>query len=400
MFWFTLWLAFGVSIAEAQVKQKLPAGKQLVVREVCQVDAPLEYMRNGMLSFDGKELIVVAPNKKLSLYNVKDLKERVVLASPLIVNAWSDSAMGGIFVMLVSENHAAEQAKKLGKRDQPFYDLLHFENETALADGKAKWKKEGVGREPAIQWICGAKLFCLRPFGNEDSNCILLDAAGNEVSNFKSPGIIYAGLDTLNDEIEVYYQPKSTPYSFIMRGVLDSKYEKVTRMQRALPSQFSNLSLTPMDMRVIRLRGLKSGDVRRFIEWTNQPLHSQHAEHENIGLDPIHVLALRRKDAGFPRWGERGVLSFAESPKDYSIVPSVPANTNNRNFPPIDRDFPPFVYRRSGELIVLHKDTDPFQPCVQDAVLSDDTWVVSLYQQSMVSKSQYVTTFSVCTLEN
>ncbi len=104
-----------------------------------------------------------------------------------------------------------------------------------------------------------------------------------------------------------------------------------------------------MDMRAIRLRGLKTGDVRRYIEWTNQPFYLQRRDQENAGLEPVHLASLKFSDALTTRWLELGVLSYAESASEYELVKSV----QKRPAENFISHFPPFLYRRSGELILL-----------------------------------------------
>lgn len=129
---------FIVEIADGPANKNSPAGKRLIVREVCKISDKENYRRNGSLTFDGKELIVVEPHKKISLYKVDDLSERVVSSNPMIVNAWSDSATGGVFVIMDSEKNGS---KDDGKRRLTFSDLLYFDNTKSLLNWQPKWKK-------------------------------------------------------------------------------------------------------------------------------------------------------------------------------------------------------------------------------------------------------------------
>jgi hypothetical protein len=81
-----------------------------------------------------------------------------------------------------------------------------------------------------------------------------------------------------------------------MRGVLDSDYKKITKIKKYLPSLFPPKWYMNQDTRSIRLRGLEPGDVRRYIDQSNQPSYLQRSDLANIGLETLHLESLRRSD--------------------------------------------------------------------------------------------------------
>ena len=391
---------YSVSGEDGPSDKNVPAGKQLIVREVCKINDSVRYLRNGSLTFDGKELIVVEPFKKLSLYNVTDLTERIISVNPLIAHAWSDSATGGVFVKMFSETDGVNEKSKGSLK---YFDLCHFGNTNDLVNWQPTWTKKrivwdtsrGTTKDVQIQWISGSQLFALHKLGHRNHEFTLLDVAGNEAGQFKLPGSVFGGFDSSEDGIEVYFLSNDKPRAYVMRGVLDSKHEKVKGIERMLQSQWPPNSHTFMDTRSIRLRGLKTGDVRRYIEWTNHPFFLQRRDQENAGLEPAHLASLKFSDALPTRFFELGVLSYAESDYEYELVKSVqkrPADT-------APSYFPPFLYRRSGELILIPNGPSHKLVYFVDAVLSDDTWVIVLgtYSTSAIG-GKFETTFSVCTL--
>jgi hypothetical protein len=199
------------------------------------------------------------------------------------------------------------------------------------------------------------------------------------------PGQFCVGFDTSEDGLEVYYEHGA----YLMRGILNSKKNKLVSSARMNPSAFRGMLASNYNGRHIRLRGLRQGDVRRSIEQGAEPTYNQHKDHEKIGLEPAHLESLKfytQKNGG-RRW-EFGWLSYAESPKEYEIVTARP----NVLFPNT-ADFPPFVYRRAGDLIML-----PMYRVV-DSVLSDETWVVSMMGERHVNRHVIETKFYVCTLK-
>jgi hypothetical protein len=370
------------------------------VREVCKINDAVRYLRNGTLTFDGKELIVVEPYKKLSLYNVTDLTERIISVNPLIATAWSDSATGAIFVKMFSEKNGVREESKGNLK---YFDLLHFANTNDLLNWKPTWTKKrivwdtgkGATKDVQIQWISGAKLFVLHKLGHRNDEFTLLDVAGNEVGEFKLPGSAFGGFDSSEEGIEVYFLSSDKPRAYVMRGVLDSKHEKIKGIERMLQSQWPPNSHSFMDTRAIRLRGLKTGDVRRYIEWTNHPFYLQRRDQENTGLEPAHLASLKFSDTLPTRSLELGVLAYTESASEYELVKSVQKRSVNNSI----WHFPPFLYRRSGELILLPVGQNNSPVLVVDAVLSDNTWAIVLATYSTSSLGgKYETTFSVCTL--
>ncbi len=382
-----------VTFADGPPSKNAPVGKRLIVREVCRISDKEQYRRNGSLTFDGKELIVVEPHKKLSLYKVNDLSECVVASNPMILNAWSDSATGGIFVLMDSDKTGS---KDEGKRRLTFSDLLYFVDINSMLDWNPKWTKKRIVRDSSkeqkeleIQWISGAQLFFMNRRASPEFTFI--DPEGKDAGGMKLPGLLYGGFDTSDEGIEVYFLSNDSPTPFVMRGIIDSKHEKFQRTERLFQSRFRAPFLHGVvDEREIRLRGLKSGDVRRYVEWTNQPTFWQRLDHENIGLEPAHLESLRRADtAGSPRSGEMGKLSYAESDTEYEIVMGRHAGSWR---------FPSFVYRRSGELIMLPVGPFPSPNHVADAVLSNDSWAVSLVSRANDGRGKIESTFFVCTL--
>ena len=218
-----------------------------------------------------------------------------------------------------------------------------------------------------------------------------IDPEGNDAGKMKLPGLLYGGFDTSDEGLEVYFLPSNSPRPYVMRGIVDSKHEKLQRTERLFQSQFRAPFLHGVvDEREIRLRGLKSGDVRRYVELTNQPTFWQRLDHENIGLEPAHLESLRRTDTtGSPRSGEMGKLSYAESESEYEIV------MGSRSGP---FRFPPFLYRRSSELIMLPEGPFSSPNQVVDAVLSNDSWAVSLVSRANDGRGKLESTFFVCTI--
>ncbi len=382
-----------VAVADGPANKNAPAGKQLVVREVCRISEKEYQRRNGSLTFDGRELIVVEPHKKLSLYKVSDLSERIISTNPLIVNAWSDSVTSGIFVTMESERNGS---KEEGKRSQTFSDLLYFDNTKSLLDWIPKWTKKRIVcdtskelKELEIQWISGAQLFFL----NRRASPVFtfIDGEGNEAGEIRLPGLLYGGFDTSDEGLEVYFLSSNSTRPYVMRGIIDSKHEKLQRTERLFESRFRAPFLhCVVDEREIRLRGLKSGDVRRYVEWTNQPTFWQRFDHDNIGLEPAHLEFLKRGDmAGSPRSFEMGKLSYAESDTEFEIVMGRLEGSFR---------FPPFIYRRSGDLIMLPVGPFSSPNHVADAVLSNDSWVVSLVRREPPVRGRVETTIFVCTL--
>ena len=371
-----------------------PGNKDYVIREVCTLGAAptlSETLQNGSLTFEGKELIIVDPYKKLSLYNVKDLSERIVSLNPLLITAWSDSVTGGIFVRM---NAQGNDEIEVGRKGRPrFFDLVYFENTNALVNWKPKWTtkieddfKKGL-RKPVLQWISGAQLFAI--YGTSlHPEVTLIDLSGNEVGKFQVPGPISGGIDTSDDGLEVFFLSRGTTEAYVMCGVVDAKYEKLKRVER-LYAIGSRMRLNPIGTREIRMRGLKPGDVRKFIELTSQPAYRHRYDLDNLKLEPAHLQSFRH---AFTHYIAMGKLSFAESPTEFEILPSgvFPQSSMDGFLPFLWR---PILYRRSDGFIML-----PERTHVIDAVLSDDSWVVSLSTSESVGISKRAVTYSVCTL--
>ena len=370
-----------------------PGNKDCIIREVCTLGAAPTLSatwQNGSLTFDGKELIVVDPYKKLSLYNVKDLSERIVSLNPLLITAWSDSVTGGIFVRMNAEGNENE----VGRKGKPrFFDLVYFENTNDLVNWKPKWTtkieddfKKGL-HKPVLQWISGAQLFAI--YGSSlRPEVTFIDLSGNEVGKIQVPGPISGGIDTSDDGLEVFFLSRGTPETYVMRGVVDAKYEKLKRVER-LSAVGSRMRLNPIGTREIRMRGLKPGDVRKFIELTSQPAYWQRHDLDNLKLEPAHLESLRHAFTGYITMGK---LSFAESPTEYEILPKgvEPRSSMDGFLPFLWR---PILYRRSDGFLML-----PQRSHVIDAVFSDDCWVVSLRTSESVGNSKEALTYSVCTL--
>lgn len=141
--------------------------------------------------------------------------------------------------------------------------------------------------------------------------------------------------------------------------------------------------------RALRLRGLRQGDVRKHFELGAEPTFSQHKDHEDLALDSTHLECLKSKTLrDGRRFGELGVLSYAESPNAFEIVMGV----SSPQLP--GPQFPPFVCRRSGDLVML-----PMYRVV-DAVLSGETWVVSMTDQNHLNRRDIECKFFVATLNN
>lgn len=379
----------------------LDGARKLIVREFCAFSGREQYRQNGSLSFDGKDLIVVVPGKKLSLFDVKDLKERVISENPLIDNAWSDSATGCVFVVMKSEKIGS---KDEGKRHLEFFDLLCFDNTNDLVNWKPNWarkrlprNKEKEGKDLQIQWIPGVQQFALfRTSAINDFS--FLDMKGNDVGKITLPGPVFGGFDTSDEGIEVYFVSNDRPTGFVTRGILNAKQEKLLRSNRLYPSPFRT-PFTHCDVtgREMRLRGLKQGDVRRFVELGNQSEHYQHKDHENIGLEPSHLESLKiASRSGNARINELGRLSYSESPTNFEVV----QGSASRLIPTAAVRLPPFVFRRSGELTLLPLSRGENCWFVVDAVLTDETWVVSMFADtSDGTKNGSKTTFAVCTLD-
>ena len=370
-----------------------PGNKDYVIREVCTLGAAptlSETLQNGSLTFEGKELIIVDPYKKLSLYNVKDLSERIVSLNPLLITAWSDSVTGGIFVRMNAKDNEIE----VGRKGKPrFFDVVYFENTNALVNWKPKWTtkieddfKKGL-RKPVLQWISGAQLFAI--YGTSlHPEVTLIDLSGNEVGKFQVPGPISGGIDTSDDGLEVFFLSRGTTEAYVMCGVVDAKYEKLKRVER-LYAIGSRMRLNPIGTREIRMRGLKPGDVRKFIELTSQPAYRHRHDLDNLKLEPAHLQSFRH---AFTHYITMGKLSFAESPTEFEILPSgvFPQSSMDGFLPFLWR---PILYRRSDGFTML-----PERTRVIDAVRSDDSWVVSLSTSESVGNSKRAVTYSVCTL--
>lgn len=200
----------------------LDGEKQLVVREVCKfTDREGHCYSNGSLTYDGKGLIVVQPHKKLSLYRVENLTERVISENPSIVNARSDAATGGIFVTMDSEKIGS---KDEGKRTLKFFDLLYFANTNELLNWKPKWTKKRIvinsekdGKELHTLWIPGVEQFALHRNGFTSNEFTFIDLDSNDVSTLKLPGPLFPGFDTSEEGVEAYY----VQGTHLMRGVLN-----------------------------------------------------------------------------------------------------------------------------------------------------------------------------------
>ena len=370
-----------------------PGNKDYIVREVCTLGAAptfSETWQNGSLTFDGKELIIVDPYKKLSLYNVKDLSERIVSLNPLLITAWSDSVTGGIFVRINAEDNENE----VGRKGRPrFFDLVYFENTNSLVNWKPKWTtkieddfKKGL-RKPVLQWISGAQLFAI--YGTSlQPEVTLIDLSGNEVGKFQVPGPISGGIDTSDDGLEVFFLSRGTTEVYVMCGVVDAKYEKLKRVER-LYALGSRMRLNPNGTREMRMRGLKPGDVRNFIELQSQPAYRHRHDLDDLKLEPAHLQSFRH---AFTQDLTMGKLSFAESPTEFEILPSgvFPQSSMDGFLPFLRR---PILYRRSDGFTML-----PERTHVIDAVLSDDSWVVSLSRSESVGISKRAVTYSVCSL--
>ena len=364
--------------------------KGYVIREVCSIGVPSSTVsaewQNGSLTFDGEQLIVVDPYKKLSLYSVKDLSERIVYSSPLLLAAWSDSVTGGVFVRM------KENATIGRKGPVKAYDLLYFEDTDRLVNWTPKWSI-GIAEDQmnghdgiAIQWISGSQLFaiydpCLRP------TVLFVNLSGNVIGEIKVPGPILGGIDTCDEGLELFFLSRDTREVSVMRGVVDAKYEKlrtIGKFANAYPYHFMTGGT-----REIRLRGLKQGDVRKFVELTSQPTYWQRNDMLTLGLTPAQLDAMKYTFSGYKTLAK---LSFAESPTNYEISPVGMAPRRHAD-PSIPFLGHPILYRRSDGYILL-----PQQTLVIDAVLSDVSWVISLKTSTQKRGSRPFDSYSLCTL--
>lgn len=396
-----LWcMTEAAAFADGPAIKNAPPPKKLVVRKVCTVSDREHRSRNGLLTFDGSELIVTEPHKKLSLFSVNDLQERIVSTNPLIVHAWSDSATGGIFVEMDSQKEAENGAQKPSLK---YFDLLYFANRDNLVNWKPKWVKKRMEyhslrdwKDLEVQWISGAQKFAMFRISAKQE-VTFIDSEGNDVGKVKLPGPIYAGFDSSDKSdasdkaIVAYYLSKDVPRTHVMRALVDPKNETLQRTEKLMQSSVPPHAHSFHDTRQIRLRGLNQGDVRRYVESTCNVAYWQHRDHENIGLVPAHLESLRQtfNVGGGIRLGGMGFLSYAESENEYELVRGL-HNPNPANGP---FRFPSFLYRRSGDLVML-----PDNCAVVDAVLSDKTWVVSLVSLQSDGRGKDESTFSLCTL--
>jgi len=384
-------LFFLVGICRATVADG-PGNKNYVVREVCRVGVPPnssnKTWQNGSLTFDGKELIVVDPYKKLSLYNVKDLTERIVSENPLLVTAWSDPATGGIFVKMDEEGDRNNVTPR--KNTIKIFDLIYFENANAFTHWKprftSKIQDNFVFHDEVLHWISGAELFAMyapeiRP------DITFLDTSGNQVGRIQVPGPILGGVDTSDNGLEVYFLSRGTKEATVMRGIVDGGFKKFKRVDKLFVNP-GGMRHSYGGTRQIRMRGLKPGDVRKYIELTCQPVYQQRHDLDDLGLDPVQLDVMKFK---FGAYYTLGRLSFAESPNEYEI--------SQTGFPrnPFESKLPyatcPILYRRSDGLVML-----PSMTSIIDAVLSDETWVVSLRTSINERNGTKEDIFSVCTL--
>ena len=220
---------------------------------------------------------------------------------------------------------------------------------------------------------------------------------GNDVGKITLPGPVFGGFDTSDEGVEVYFVSNDSPTGFVTRGILNAKQDKLQRSNRLYPSPFrtpfTHYFVTGREM---RLRGLKQGDVRRFVELVSQSEHYQHKDHENIGLEPLHLESLKiASRTGKARIGELGRLSYSESPANFEVVQGSPSSL----FPTAAVRLPPFVFRRAGDLTLLPLSHGEDCWFVVDAVLTDETWVVSMFADTSDGKKDgSKTTIAVCTL--
>ena len=366
-----------------------PEKKKLVVREVCNVGVhsttALDRDQNGFLTHDGKELLVVDPFKKLSLYKSKDLTEQIVKVSPFLISAYSEPITGGVFVQLSSE---MKDVEKFRKDKEKTLDLVYFENTDCLVSWNPTWTRKvafpTLQKSTRIQWVSGIKSFAIYDTSKAPA-VTFVDALGNTVGVIQIPGTIIGGLDTGEDGVEVFFLSRGMPDQ-IMRAIVDSTFRKIKRIE-VFSSIGASHNLNTLDSRQIRMRGLKTGDVRKYIQLIGRPDYWQRQDLDKVDLPQIHRVPL--KDV-FAR-ATIGKLSSYESAYEYEISPHA--------FPPvyIQRALSfhgcPVVYRRSDGFEMLPQGTTAV-----DAVQTTEGLVISLRKDSNGNDNSHVRLFSVCTL--
>ena len=142
------------------------------------------------------------------------------------------------------------------------------------------------------------------------------------------------------------------------------------------------------------MRGLKQGDVRKFVELVSRPVYWQRNEMKELGLSPALLGALKHT---YTDWISLAKLSFAESPTEYEISTAgmIPGRgVHGYSDSTIPFVLTPTLYRRSDGIVWLPKGTR-----VVDAVLSKDCWVISLSTSSGNHRGgEPMKNISLCTL--
>lgn len=325
---------------------------------------------SGSLSYDGTQIIVGDWRKKLSLFKVDDLTERVITEDPRFLAAWSDSQTGGLFLLMMEkELEISEPEFRMGA----LCDLLYFSDIESLIKWRPAWIRNKVDRlTSGICWIPGADVFALCSYSSpqfgKSSATTLIDAQGSEVGKFEVPGDII-GIDQNESRLEVFYSIATRDDVFTVnhawvndqRNSLESKSTlfpvdlsanrpKGQRGYMGLSCRFQQMGKST---RAFRMRGGRQGDVRCLVtEFLGKPAFWQTKSIPSVG--PVEPLL--RFQQGM------GLLSAQESESAYEIV-----NLNTGR-----QDSIVYLVNRSGESIRI-----PYNHCrVADALVSDDTSVI------------------------
>ena len=243
----------------------------------------------GTLSLDGKHLLVNDfQNSKLVLIDVDSLNLEIVSSDPRILSAWFDSRIEAIFILKLRDDTKINENRNIFPTKEydeltglGLVDLHCFGSIAAIRDDKPSWVRPNVCNHfSAIDWLGSLNVFVMhewKPTRNLGKTVItILGKTGNEIGQFEIPGQ-FLGADSSEEEVELFHVIGSGFEQEVRMSSINRKLNglKNTKGLYFLPLSTRNLLQMrswETGTRGYRLRGLKNGDVRKFItEVMSQP---------------------------------------------------------------------------------------------------------------------------------
>ena len=242
----------------------------------------IHLMFPGSLSLDGKQLLINDfKNSKLVLIDVDSLNQETISSDPRILSAWFDSQIEAIFVLRLRDDVKIGENRKIfptKEYDQTsisgLVDLYCFGSLAEIRNDQPSWMRPNVcHQDSAIHWMGSHSVFVIhewrQPKNVGNTTITILSKAGDEIGQFEIPGQ-FLGVDSGEEDLELFHVTWNGSESEVGMSSVSSKLKGLKKTRRLYTLQWHNRIISQITCwesgtRGYRLRGLKQGDVRRFI---------------------------------------------------------------------------------------------------------------------------------------